>query len=480
MRERLRGLPRSLTVDWGAHTVLLVHGSPDEPLTGYVFPDSVVPTLPEHVDFCFCGNTHRGFVADGREPHFVNVGSAGMPRDRGDRAQLAIVDSDPWRVELLSVALDVDTIRTRYAAVHPRVLALLDRRSPVSQGKRVLVTGVAGANVGEQVCKALRLAGQEHVVVAANIDPSLVPHPLVDEVVALPRADSDDYVARVVELGRTWGLDAVIPGSEGELLRLVRERSQVEAAGLRLLANNAEVVGLCSDKAALTEWLNDRGHPAPETTTVTAWEDLQRVRTFPVVTKPRAGGGGSSQVWLAQNRSELEAVAAFMVADLGGFVAQEYVGTGDAEYTVGVLSDPCGRVVDSIALRRDLGSALSRRHAVTNRTRRADLGPSLVVSSGVSQGAVVAPGEVSAACEAIAAAIGSTGPLNIQLRWVDGEPYVFEINPRFSGTTSIRAWFGFNEPAWLLAERPGGELEPPQRLGYRTGKVVRGLAEYLV
>ncbi len=56
----------------------------------------------------------------------------------------------------------------------------------------------------------------------------------------------------------------------------------------------------------------------------------------------------------------------------------------------------------------------------------------------------------TAFCEKVASALGSTGPLNIQCR-KDGEDiYVFEINPRFSGTTSMRALCGYNEPETLI------------------------------
>ncbi len=46
--------------------------------------------------------------------------------------------------------------------------------------------------------------------------------------------------------------------------------------------------------------------------------------------------------------------------------------------------------------------------------------------------------------------VKSTGPLNIQLRKLDGKFYIFDFHPRFSGTTPIRADVGFNEVDILL------------------------------
>ena len=51
----------------------------------------------------------------------------------------------------------------------------------------------------------------------------------------------------------------------------------------------------------------------------------------------------------------------------------------------------------------------------------------------------------------IAKLIDNAGSFNIQLRVNNnGSPIPFEFNPRFSGTTSIRAHFGFNEPEMYI------------------------------
>jgi carbamoyl-phosphate synthase large subunit len=75
---------------------------------------------------------------------------------------------------------------------------------------------------------------------------------------------------------------------------------------------------------------------------------------------------------------------------------------------------------------------------------------SFVLSSGISQGEFRWFKEVCRVCEDIAEKIGSTGPLNIQLRLVNGKVRPFEINPRFSGTTSSRALTGYNEPEFYI------------------------------
>jgi len=53
--------------------------------------------------------------------------------------------------------------------------------------------------------------------------------------------------------------------------------------------------------------------------------------------------------------------------------------------------------------------------------------------------------------------------------------YVFEINPRFSGTTSLRAIAGFNEPDVLI--RKYLLKEKVDKINYEEGHILRGLDE---
>lgn len=155
---------------------------------------------------------------------------------------------------------------------------------------------------------------------------------------------------------------------------------------------------------------------------------------------------------------------------------QEYVGDEKSEYTVGVLHDLDGNYINSIAIRRDLKSQLNIRAKYKNNTGRADLGNSLIISSGISHGDVGKFPEVTTRCRELAKALGVKGPVNIQLRLVDGTIKVFEINPRFSGTTSLRAMKGYNEPDILLRKHILGEtIEPDFQFG--EGKILRQLIE---
>jgi carbamoyl-phosphate synthase large subunit len=197
---------------------------------------------------------------------------------------------------------------------------------------------------------------------------------------------------------------------------------------------------------------------------------------LPAVIKPAVGGGGSNNTFIVQDKDELEFACLYLVRQGKVVLLQEYVGTPDDEYTVGVLSTLEGEPIGSLALHRHILTGLSNRIKIPNRTGREELSPVLAISSGVSQGVIDDFPEVRQECEAIAKALNSKGPINIQCRFVRGKLYPFEINPRFSGTSYMRALVGFNEPDLLIRHHLLGEkISVP--VNYKFGQVVRGLVE---
>ena len=345
-------------------------------------------------------------------------------------------------------------------------------------GVTVLITAVGGGGVGEQTLKALKISGGYRIV-GADIRARCAQFALVDEAITLPAARSPDYLEALLRVSSRLGVRAIFPGSEAELMVISEQRGALEAAGIFLPINPKAVIDTCMDKVATAAFLADHGFAAPRTVRVHALEDLAAVDHFPVVLKPASGGGGSRDVYISQTPRELELIGEYILSRESDVMVQEYIGTPEHEYTVGVLHDMDGTFVNSIGLRRLLQGQLHARVRVPNRTGRADLGPSLVISSGVSHGYVDAFPEVTRTCERMAAALGSRGPLNIQCRLVDGEVQVFEINPRFSGTTSIRAMVGFNEPDLLLRRHLLGE-ELEVRFPYEPALVLRSLTEDVV
>ena len=343
----------------------------------------------------------------------------------------------------------------------------------------VLVTGVGGGGLGEQVLKALRLAQTRYHIVGTDVTPYSSGFALVDDRLVVPPATDPRYVDVVLRVCRQHEIEAAFPGSEPELRQMSAQRQRFEQAGVFLPINPAHVIETCLDKSRTMRALEEAGFSVPPYRSIRSLDDLNDFDHLPAVLKPSTGGGGSAHLYLAQDRTELLACAGLLLAAHDEFLVQAYVGTADEEYTVGVLVDMDGALLNSIAVRRDITSPLSNRIRVPNRTSDARLGPTLAISSGVSQGWIGHFRDVCRQCEDIATALGARGALNIQCRLVEGRIVVFEINPRFSGTTSLRAMVGYNEPDVLVRRHVMGE-KIKAHWPYREGMIVRSLAETLI
>lgn len=340
---------------------------------------------------------------------------------------------------------------------------------------RVLVTGVGGGGNGEQLVKALRMAKTAYRIFGADITPLSKGLFLTDERIILPPAGAPEYLDELLRVCRQNRIDALFTGSEPELKRISAVQDEIRANGVFLPMNPASVIETCLDKAKTMTFLSENGFSFPETTAIRSVADLAAVAAFPVVLKPSIGGGGSANTFIAQSADELRLFGEWMLRIYPEFIVQRYVGNPDCEFTVGVLCDMEGELINSIAVKKNILSALSCRMKI--KSRFSD--ELLVISNGITQGAIGRYPEVTRQCEEIALRLGTRSAINIQLRFVDGKAHVFEINPRYSGTSSFRAMVGYNEPDILIRKYLLGETIEP-RFPYREGVILRGLDEVFV
>jgi len=130
-RKWIEQWPDRMEVEIGGQRLLLLHGSPADPLQGYVYPDSDLSAfngLP--FDAVLMGHTHRAFLARVGPVTIVNAGSAGMPRDAGTLASCATYD-DATGAEILRAPFDAIRLRAKWIGqVHPSALACFERSSP--------------------------------------------------------------------------------------------------------------------------------------------------------------------------------------------------------------------------------------------------------------------------------------------------------------------------------------------------------------
>jgi carbamoyl-phosphate synthase large subunit len=335
----------------------------------------------------------------------------------------------------------------------------------VKEKPRVLIAGIGGASLGTEISKCLILAGRYTVF---GCDISRLAYGNYQE--GFKRTflvDRENYVDSVIEVCREAAIEVIIPGGEEPLVLLNGAREKLVRAGLHLAGNSTLVVERFSDKQNTFKNLAELGFRVPATVTPRQPNDLDEM-SYPCIIKPATGSGGSSFVFLAEDRDEALLYVSYLVKNEKAPIVQEYISADEGEFTIGVLSLPDRRVAGSVALKRIFDSKLS----VLSKTKAG------IISSGYSQGLIDEFSDFRKKAEQIAIAIHSEGPINIQGRVINGELIPFEINPRFSASTYLRALAGFNEVDIYLQYVINGMLFKPAAL--RAGYYLRSFDEVFV
>lgn len=333
------------------------------------------------------------------------------------------------------------------------------------KNQAVMIAGVGGASLGTELMKCLVLTNR-YEIFGCDISPTAygLYDPGFSQTFLVKR---EDYVASVIECCHRSQCHWLVPGGEQPMVLLGAATDELAKAGIALIANLPEVIATFSDKRKTFETLASLGVTVPRTVMVQSVTDLEPVG-MPCIIKPATGSGGSAMVFFATDADEAMIYADYIRRAGGLPLAQEYIDVEEGEYTVGVLTLADGRLAGSIALRRSLSAKLSVMSS----------GRGGVISSGYSQGYIGDFPEIRAQAEEIAHAVGSRGAINIQGRVRDGEFIPFEINPRLSASTYLRALAGFNEIDILLRHGNGErDFEP---IIVREGWYLRSLQECYV
>jgi carbamoyl-phosphate synthase large subunit len=313
----------------------------------------------------------------------------------------------------------------------------------------VLVTG-SGALLGQGLIKSLRVSSFVNRIIATDLSPMAAGLYLADSAHLLPRFDGPEYVDALIGLAREERVRVILCGTDLEVPVLAKNRAHIEqATGAKLVVSAPPAVSIADDKWLTVEFLRGAGFDAPRSAlTFEAAKELAREVGWPLIVKPRIGAGS---VGLSKAHDE-DALRRAM--ETPGVIAQEYLRPDDEEYTIGtlVIDERCHAVVP---LWRTL------RHGNTH-TAISDNFPEIRDFS----------------ARVVEKLPGAFGPINLQLRATARGPVVFEINARFSGTTPLRAEFGFNEVEAMLRYVIDGTPIPAPVL--RHGLILRWTAELFV
>ncbi len=323
---------------------------------------------------------------------------------------------------------------------------------------RVLVTG-AGSGVGQGILKALRASGLPVTLIAADIAPMNIALYRADEAVLIPRVEAGNELNTIVALLEKYKIDVIMIGSEFDLNFFSKYKHEIESrCGSIVIAAPKETVMISDDKWLTAEFLRKRGLPYAEACLPLDVDDAARLAEemgYPIVLKARRGTS-SRHVHIVKNQAELIELFPRTPMPMLQRVIDVPSPQLSSEYTCSVFKTISGKMIGPFTARR-------------------------TVRGGTSWHIEVASFEIMhAPLLEIASSIDYIGSLNVQLMLTEQGAIPFELNARFSGTTAVRAHFGFNEPEMALLsffykeEIPAPEIRSGIAMRYHEEVFIEG------
>lgn len=291
---------------------------------------------------------------------------------------------------------------------------------------RLLVTAISG-DVAVGILHSLSGCGYQLYGCDVGEYPTGID--LVSKCVRVPYAKEEGYISELLQACQAQQIQGLLPVNEEEIAVLDRHRQFFKEANIQLIMNHSFILNTCLDKYACMQELAAIGVLTP----ATAFPKDLPVGEGEYILKPRYGCGSK----FLKRANSAEEARQIQAAYGNPLVAQEYLPDESEEYTMGVFSD--GETTRCITFRRRLS------HGYTTFVE------------------LVQNEEMEQIGRTVAEAWRLRGSINIQMRRKKGKAYVFEINPRLSGTTHFRALLGFNDAYWWCETafgRPLPDYEP--------------------
>ena len=300
-----------------------------------------------------------------------------------------------------------------------------------SRSFTVLVTGIGG-NVGQGILRVLRSLPHELRVVGTNTRLLTAGNHLCDAVHEVPIAWDEAYIPTMEAICERDGVDLIIPATDFEAYHLSLAAESLPA----LISSPRATEELFLDKLQTAEAFVAAGIPFARSMKPSQYRG-EFTRT---VVKPRRGWGSRDINFDPADPSTFG----------DDYVVQELL--EGAELTAAFYVTKANKVHSVIVLERRL-------------------------ANGTTVSARTAPEYVDVVSDLVNRMHGTfdiSGPCNVQaIVAPGGRPVPFEVNCRFSGTTSIRHNFGFKDVEWALQEHLLGKApDPPALTGGRAERML--------
>lgn len=217
-------------------------------------------------------------------------------------------------------------------------------------------------------------------------------------------------------------IDLYIPIAEAELRFFTNNdyHNYIEDSIILMANKKSRIIGF--DKLLTSNFLKENNFPFPETYEANSQYSILK---YPFVLKSKTGAGGKSNYLI---NDDLDLKYYKQKLDLDNYIFQEYLSNQKGEFTCGVFRSKYNEI-RTIVFKRELTGGYS------------------------GYGELIQDEQIDSFLKKLAESLQLMGSINIQFRFHNGVPVIFEINPRFSSTVFFRKLFGFNDLLWSIQDK---------------------------
>lgn len=298
----------------------------------------------------------------------------------------------------------------------------------------MFLISAANCDISFSMARILRTTFEDCKLIGLAPDGIWPAKGVFDEILEIPFASESNYFEVLSGYIGRYKPNFFIPASEKELGFILDNAVLFKTFETKIISNDSHFLRIFLDKYETYLWLSQQGICVPKTVL------LNEIITFdfPVIIKPRRSAG-SKNITIVNSEKHLEVIKENIGTEfLDEYVIQEYIDAPNSEFTCATWRFE--NDFREITFHRKLQGGLT----------------------GVA--AVVDVPEIKHLLNIFQENINSNFFLNVQLRMKDHQPYVFEVNPRFSSTIMMRHKIGFQDFMWTINKynnKPIGEWKGP-------------------
>lgn len=318
----------------------------------------------------------------------------------------------------------------------------------------ILISG-SGSIYGVAIIQALLKSDLPLNLVACDISARTLGLYMAHQAYIVPPAYQEErYLTNLLTIIAKENIHAIFVASSHELAFYSHNKLTIESkTGVKVFTNLPPTMDICNDKWLTVNFLKAQGFHYPLTIRYPEDQDkiiefIEKVQ-FPIVIKPRRGAG-SQGLYIVNQYENLQPI----LKNQEDIILQQYLPDDCGEFTTGICAGSNGRILSGITLKRYLQEGMTMSADADEFT------------------------EITEYCKAVARVLKPYGPCNFQLRLFNGNPYIFEINPRFSSSTGMRSLLGVNEAEILIRAEVLGEAIGQNKI--LKCSVIRQYTDYLV